>query len=145
MELRPLSEKDAPALFALESVCFSCPWSENSFIGALRSPFTHGFGLFEGERLLGYAFLFALFEEGEVMNIAVAKEERGKGLSRILMDALLEKARTEKVEILRLEVRASNLAAKSLYESYGFQYTGLRKGYYSAPREDALLMEKRIP
>ena len=144
MEIRPLTEEHLSALFALEGRCFSCPWSENSFLGALRSPFTHGFGLFEEERLLGYAFLFALFEEGEVMNVAVAPEERGKGLSRILMDALFKKAKEEQVEILRLEVRQSNLAARKLYEGYGFDYTGLRKGYYSAPKEDALLMEKAI-
>ena len=101
MEIRPLTEEHLSALFALEGRCFSCPWSENSFLGALRSPFTHGFGLFEEERLLGYAFLFALFEEGEVMNVAVAPEERGKGLSRILMDALFKKAKEEQVEILR--------------------------------------------
>ena len=125
----------------LEQRCFTCPWSEKSFIGAFNSPFTVGFGLFEEGALIGYAFLFALFEEGEVMNIALAPEMRGRGLSRLLMDALIGEAQARQVEILRLEVRLSNAPARALYEQYGFTNTGVRKGYYSMPKEDALLME----
>ena len=93
---------------------------------------------------MGYAFLFALFEEGEVMNIAIAPEKRGEGLSKLLFEALLEKAKEQQVEILRLEVRQSNLPATGLYKRYGFQEYGIRKGYYTNPREDAVLMEKNL-
>ncbi len=141
MELNKLTHEDIPALVLLEQRCFTCPWSEQSFMGALNSPFTVGFGLFEEGKLMGYAFLFSLFEEGEVMNIAVLPEGRGRGLSKLLMDALLDEARARQVEILRLEVRFSNAPARALYEKYGFTKTGVRKGYYSMPKEDAMLME----
>ena len=141
MELNILTHEDIPALVLLEQRCFTCPWSEKSFIGAFNSPFTVGFGLFEEGALIGYAFLFALFEEGEVMNIALAPEMRGRGLSKLLMDALIGEAQARQVEILRLEVRLSNAPARALYEQYGFTNTGVRKGYYSMPKEDALLME----
>ena len=144
MNICKLGEEHLDALFALEERCFSAPWSKNSFLGALRSPFTFGFGLFEEEKLVGYAFLFALFEEGEVMNIAIAPEKRGEGLSKLLFEALLEKAKEQQVEILRLEVRQSNLPATGLYKRYGFQEYGIRKGYYTNPREDAVLMEKNL-
>lgn len=144
MELRALKAEDAPALAELEKSCFSLPWSEKSFWGALNSPFTHGFGLFEGEELCGYAILFSLFEEGEVMNIAVAPAQRGRGLGGMLMDALLKEAAARQVENLHLEVRESNVPARRLYEKQGFCYEGRRKGYYSQPKEDALLMVKRM-
>ena len=66
---------------------------------------------------------------------------RGRGLSKLLMDALIGEAQARQVEILRLEVRLSNAPARALYEQYGFTNTGVRKGYYSMPKEDALLME----
>ena len=140
MELRPLEKGDLAALAALERISFSSPLSESSLLSALSSPFTYGFGLFEGEALWGYAFLFALCEEGDLMNIAVSPDHRGRGLSKILMDAVLQKARALQVETLHLEVRWSNTPARALYTRYGFAQTGVRRGYYTSPREDALLM-----
>ena len=91
---------------------------------------------------MGYALLMTLFEEGEVLNVALHPDYRGRGLSKHLMQALLLAAKEKGAQILYLEVRASNAPARSLYEQFGFSVVGVRKDYYSLPREDALLMTK---
>jgi ribosomal-protein-alanine acetyltransferase len=77
---------------------------------------------------------------GAITSVVTLPEYRGKGFSKLLMEYVLDKAKERGAETVLLEVRASNAAAIGLYEKYGFSQIGMRKGYYSFPKEDAVLM-----
>lgn len=88
-----------------------------------------------------YAFLVArkIDAEWELENIVVADNSRRRGFGSLLMRELLAHTARRRGSIIFLEVRESNLSARSLYRKIGFQETGLRKGYYGDPAEDAIL------
>jgi ribosomal-protein-alanine N-acetyltransferase len=92
----------------------------------------------------GYAVLNRAVGEGQLLDIAVRKASRGKGIGDMLMSALVGYHRDKGDKLLMLEVRKSNTAAKSLYEKYGFAESGTRKNYYTHPTEDAVLMDLRL-
>jgi ribosomal-protein-alanine N-acetyltransferase len=85
----------------------------------------------------------SLFEEAQILDIAVDPLQRGRGIARLLMDHAISVARKKAAELLALEVRSTNIAAITLYEQYGFVRSGLRPKYYEG-RDDAVLMEKEL-
>ena len=81
-----------------------------------------------------------MVDEAHITNIAVLKEYQGQGIGGLLLIATIDLAREFNASFLTLEVRASNLVAQNLYSRYGFNKTGLRRGYYLDNREDAIIM-----
>lgn len=139
--IAPMTSSHLPAVAALEKLCFPAdPWSENIFRSALDSPDT-AILLAKGEdrALLGYAVLYTVLDEGNLDNIAVAPDARRRGVADALLSAVVGSSR-ERLARLFLEVRASNAPAIALYRKHGFVEAGRRKHYYTAPREDAVLM-----
>jgi ribosomal-protein-alanine N-acetyltransferase len=80
----------------------------------------------------------------ELQNLATAPEQQRAGVARALLEDLIETCRVRGVRELGLEVRVSNTAAQGLYRARGFRMAGLRRGYYHAPEEDALLMSLEL-
>ena len=142
--VRLATENDIAEIATLEQKCFSDPWSENAFRACVteKTDVTDLFTLELNGSVCGFAvFDRTLGNEAELHNIAVAPEMRGRGLSRLLMDAIINSAHKNCVERIMLEVRASNEAAIALYSKYGFEKVGLRPGYYHHPTENAILMD----
>ena len=90
--------------------------------------------------LAGYAGYRAVCGEGYLGNVAVVPALRRRGVGRTLMEALILQAERQNLAFLTLEVRRSNHAAIALYSGLGFRQAGVRPGYYTAPKEDALLL-----
>jgi ribosomal-protein-alanine N-acetyltransferase len=90
--------------------------------------------------IVGFSGIWMMVDEAHVTNIAVRQQYQGKGLGELLLIATIDMARELKASIMTLEVRASNLAAQSLYSKYGFMHMGIRHGYYLDNREDAIIM-----
>ena len=140
ISIKDARPEDIPKIAEIERLCFSTPWSEEAFASQLTSNPVFKVLTVDGE-IAGYAVIDTqILPESELFNIAVSPEYRGKGLSKLLMDSALADARKRGAETVLLEVRASNAAAIGLYEKYGFVQNGVRKGYYSCPKEDAILM-----
>ncbi len=130
----------AAALAAIDTVCFTDPWSETSFREALAGEGYAFFAMEENGALVAYAGMLTVLDTADITNIAVLPEYRRRGLARSLFSALADAARGKGVTRLQLEVRESNTAARTLYESLGFAVDGKRKHYYKKPDEDAILM-----
>lgn len=129
----------------IENMCFSSPWSKNSFQFGLDNPNTQSYySAIIDNKIVGYICIFHLFEEGELLNIAVNPEFRGMGIAQKLMDKMFETLKTKNVSRITLEVRESNTPAISLYTKNGFVPFAVRKNYYSKPTEDGIVMEKHI-
>jgi ribosomal-protein-alanine N-acetyltransferase len=125
----------------LEKISFSLPWSESMLMGELINPLSHYIAAVDNEgRLLGYAGLQAVLDEGYIANIAVFPEWRRQGLADALINELMKFGKAQELSFLTLEVRMSNLAAISLYRKHGFSVEGRRKRYYQDPEEDAYIM-----
>lgn len=156
MELRELTVADAAATAAIEADVFAgeTPWSRDVFAVQFAHPYTFYVGAFEDgggngdgggddSELIGYAGLAKLGPpedpEFEVHTIAVARENQGRGIGRVLMDQLVNAADMYDGQMF-LEVRTDNTAALALYESYGFTQIGVRKGYYQPTGADAYTM-----
>ena len=138
--VRDALREDVPRIAQIEKSCFSTPWSEQAFYSQIEVDSVFAVLTVEGETV-GYAIIDTqILPESELFNIVVLPEYRGKGFSKILLEHVLEKARQRGAETVLLEVRASNAAAIGLYKKYGFTQNGIRKGYYSHPKEDAVLM-----
>lgn len=136
-----LEESQLREASALERLCFSLPWSEEMFRGELSSPLSHYLAAVdESGRLLGYAGMQAVMDEGYISNIAVDPDSRRLGIAGALLSALIDFGRAGGLSFLTLEVRENNGPAIALYSKYGFKVVGRRKNYYKNPREDALLM-----
>ena len=144
LDIRTLGREDAPTLAALETECFSCPWSEESFYECLGNDRFYFVGIFEENELIGYGSLVTVLDEGDIAHIAVRKDKRGNGLGRMVLSALEEEAKNRGVVYLHLEVRESNAPARHLYEKVGFVTDGIRKNYYQKPLENAVLMTKEL-
>lgn len=141
--IRPMEKNDLDGVLAIELVSYPVPWKREHFLQEIHSHLAFPFvAVIEG-KLAGYLCLMSLFEEAQIMNIAVAPEFRRMGVARVLMNLAIATAREKGAENLVLEVRESNCAAIALYEGYGFQRYFVRKGYYES-KEDAILMERSL-
>jgi [ribosomal protein S18]-alanine N-acetyltransferase len=96
------------------------------------------------ENIIGFVGLWLMVDEAHIINIAVKETNRGKGIGELLLIASIEMASSLKASVATLEVRASNSVAQNLYLKYGFSQVGLRKGYYTDNKEDALIMTTDI-
>ena len=138
----PLEEAGIPAVAALETACFSTPWSEDAVRAELQNENAHLLTLAVCGDIVGYIGVQIILDEAYVTNLAVAPAFRRKGYGRRLLEAAIALCESCGCAFLSLEVRASNEAAKALYASRGFTERGKRKNYYQKPAEDALILTR---
>lgn len=128
----------------LETLCFSDPWSVRSLASELDNPLSCWLVALEDDVVAGYVGSQTVMDESDMMNIAVHPDFRRRGIARMLVTELITRLRDRGSHQLTLEVRASNVSAKALYASAGFQAVGRRKNYYAHPREDADILQIRF-
>lgn len=139
--LAPMTRENLPAIAAIERECFTVAWSEEMFADMLDNPSALFYTAhIENHILCGFAGMYLIAGEGQILNIAVSERFRRRGIARTLLSRLLDDCRTAGAERVLLEVRESNLPAQALYESFGFGFCGKRKRYYTHPTEDALVL-----
>src|SRR5205809_4680904 len=114
------------------------------FAGEIAKPSSISLGAFEPDtrKLLGFLIISRYVDAWHVMNLAVAPEHRRRGIATALLDRLFELTAGDGRRGYTLEVRVSNKHAIDLYERLGFRARGIRRGYYTDNREDALIMWK---
>lgn len=137
----PLSAEFVPAAVALSCLCFHADADEGALTAGFRNPANRWFAAVEKGELVGFAGYFAAADQADILDVAVLPAHRRRGIARALMETVLAEAASDGVQTMFLEVRASNAPAIALYTLLGFTPCGKRKNYYSAPREDAVLMQ----
>ena len=149
IELRRLLLDDLTEIEEIERRSYPTPWSRSMFAGELAKPSSICIGAFsadgdeDGERTLhGYVIVSRYVDAWHVMNVAVDPEHRGRGVGTMLLERLFDLTADDAHRGYTLEVRVTNVKAIDLYERLGFRSGGLRRGYYTDNREDALIMWK---
>ena len=141
----PMTADHLDEVAELERICFSTPWSRNMLAEELDNALSAFLVALDGEeRVVGYAGLQVVLDEGYITNVAVRPECRRQGIAGKLLQVFLDFAQANQLAFLTLEVRASNYDAIALYGSRGFRSTGRRKNYYEHPKEDAIIMTKEV-
>ena len=143
MILREMMIDDLDAVMEIEEELFPVPWTKEGFFTFLTRDDAMFLVVEEKEKILGYCGLLMVLDEGDVLNVAVRKDRQREGIGNFLMESLLRLSSERGVNIIHLEVRKGNETAIRLYERLGFERDGLRKGYYTDPVEDAILMTKK--
>jgi ribosomal-protein-alanine N-acetyltransferase len=138
--LEPIREKDLQQVMAIETACFSSPWSRSSFLFELQSKDSCCILARLGNKVVGYGIGWFVLDELHIINIAVRSDWRRRGIGNKLLKFILSKAEAKGCRRATLELRASNEAARMLYEQHGFRPVAMRKAYYRRPLEDAVLM-----
>jgi ribosomal-protein-alanine N-acetyltransferase len=141
LTFRRMTEADLDAVLEIENAAFSHPWTRGIFLDSINS--YECWMMFEGERQVGHGVINMILDEAHLLNITVGPAFQGRGLGLHLLERLMQRARECSANECFLELRASNLPAYRLYERYGFNEIGRRRGYYPAEgggREDALVM-----
>ena len=146
IELRRLGLGDLRAIEEIERRCYPTPWSRSMFAGELAKPASICIGAFEADgedgALVAYLIVSRYVDAWHVMNVAVHPDHRGRGTATLLLERLFALTADDARRGYTLEVRVSNETAIRLYERLGFQGRGIRRGYYTDNREDALIMWK---
>lgn len=138
---RKLELGDLDAIERIERASYPAPWSRAMFTSELAKPSSISLAaLDEHDRLLGYLVLSRFVDAWHVMNVAVDPAWRRRGIASALLGRLFELTGADNRRGYTLEVRVSNHAAIRLYERFGFRSKGIRRGYYTDNREDALIM-----
>lgn len=139
--IRPMVVQDISRVSEIEKAVFTSAWSAEDFTYELtENPFGHYFvdeidGVIEG-----YIGLWILFDQAQITTLGTTLNHRRQGIAKRLMEFGLRHAFQSGAERISLEVRVGNIAAITLYESFGFQRKGIRKDYYQDNHEDAHLM-----
>lgn len=137
----PMNADHLDEVAELERICFSTPWSRNMLAEELDNALSAFLvALDDSGRVVGYAGLQVVLDEGYITNVAVRPECRRQGVAGKLLQVFLDFAQGNHLAFLTLEVRASNYDAIALYGSRGFRSVGRRKNYYEHPKEDAIIM-----
>lgn len=142
--LTQMGPEHLEAVLEIEQAGFSNPWRRRDFRYALaREGSFCQVALAEG-RVAGYSVGFFVLNEFHLADFAVHPELQRQGVGGRLLTEVLELAKGREAYLVTLEVRVSNAAAIALYEKFGFRTVAIRRGYYSRPREDALVMLKPL-
>ena len=140
-----MKKEDLDQVLALEQASFSMPWSRNLFLSEFRSPLVSTLMVALADdplprKVIGYIVFWLVADEMHILNLAAAPEFRMRGVAKKLVLAALKRAYQKGAKRVFLEVRASNAAAQKLYSSLGFTGATVRREYYDAPVEDAVVM-----
>ena len=143
--IRPMRPEDVAEVIAVEHSAYTHPWSE----GILRDCLRVGYSCWVcelGDAIVGHAVMSVAIGEAHLLNICVGPRWQGRGVGRRLLRRLLRIARERNADTMFLEVRASNVGARGLYESEGFGEIGRRRDYYPADRgrEDAIVYARAM-
>lgn len=145
MVIRSLQPEDTNQLASIEEELFTQPWSETAFLELTRKAYCHYLVAEEDGRILGCVGMVVLGDEADVDKVMVAGTHQGRHICQELFAALFEAGERLGVQAYTLEVRKSNEKAIHIYEKLGFISEGIRPGFYDKPKEDAVIMWKRIP
>lgn len=141
LTIRNMTEDDVTAVAVLEEENFSRPWSYDAFYKTLSDENYIVIIAKDTDALLGYCVLLCMGEEADITNVCTSPVARGKGVATAMLGALMDAGKVRGVTEFFLEVRESNVPARSLYTKLGFEEIGLRKNYYEEPKEHAVLMK----
>lgn len=137
----PMRLEDLPQIHAIEQVSFTSPWPPHAYKSELESNrLAHYLAARVGDTVAAYGGMWLMVDEAHITTFAVHPAWRRQRIGERLLLAFLDIAVGRGAHEATLEVRLSNLAARKLYEKYGFRPVGLRPRYYSDDREDALIM-----
>lgn len=149
IEIVPLTEKYLEGILYVEENTFSIPWTKNDFLREINENkmaiYFVAIDSNDSNRVIGYAGMWHVINEGHITNVAVLHDYRGRGISKLLMDKLIDVATEYEMIGITLEVRINNSVAQKLYNKYGFKCEGIRKNYYEDTKEDAVVMWKYFP
>lgn len=143
MKLSKMTIEDLSSVLEIENRVFSDPWPRKFFEEDLNNEFSSYYVLKKEDKIIGYAGLWFMFENCDLVNIAIDSDYQGHGYGKKLLKLLIGEAILKECEFMHLEVRKNNLRAFNLYEKLGFIKTRERKGYYE-DGEDALDMVKGL-
>ena len=135
-----MKENDLSQVCTIEDETFSTPWDEKSFLDSINHKDRIYLVAKEDEKVLGYCGMWNSIDEGQITNVAVKEENRNKKIGYNMLKALINEGKNNNLKSFVLEVRVSNDKAINLYHKLGFKDCGIRKGYYSKPKEDAIIM-----
>lgn len=139
--IRQAGPGDAESIFEIEQLCFPDPWSLDSIEYELENNPRAFYVVAEHSgQVVGYAGLWWIVDEGHITNVAVRPGFRNRKIGEGIINVLLDFTIQEGIRHHTLEVRRSNEPAIGLYEKFGFEVEGVRKGYYQHNKEDALIM-----
>lgn len=141
VQIRPMVLEDCQSVYEIEQNCFADSWSLSMFQDLFRYPTNFYFVAEEGQRICGFAGIMVSVDTADIMNIAVQKEDRGRGIGRQLLEQLTAQAIQCGCEQMFLEVRESNQTARRLYQTCGFAEIAVRKNYYTSPTEHGIIMQ----
>jgi ribosomal-protein-alanine N-acetyltransferase len=145
IDLRRLTLADLAAIERIERRAYPTPWSRSMFAGELAKTSSICLGAVDtddGEALVAYLIISRYADAWHVMNVAVHEDYREQGVATMLLNRLFELTAGDDRRGYTLEVRVSNRGAIKLYGKLGFVPRGIRRGYYTDNREDALIMWK---
>ena len=144
VDIRRLGLADLDAIDEIERRAYPTPWSRSMFASELAKRTSICLGAFEDDRLIGYVVNARYVDAWHVMNVAVDPDYRRRKIASRLLERLFELTEDGQGRGYTLEVRVSNAEAISLYETLGFVPQGVRPGYYTDNREDALIMWREL-
>ncbi len=127
-------------ILKIELLSFKTPWSLSAYIEQMELPFSHIWCFGEDQEVYSYCLFVTVLDELHLLKIATHPLMRRRGMASILMKEMLSYCLSNDINRIDLEVRFSNKEAIMFYEKHGFLRVGIRKGYYTKPKEDALLM-----
>lgn len=136
--------EDIPEVESIERLSFSMPWSKTSFRSEIYSRYSITRIAVLNGVIVGYICARHVADECHLLNLAVHPDYRRRGIAKMLLDNVIQELKKEGCRFFYLEVRSSNYAARKLYEKFGFNMVGIRKGYYVNPVEDAVIMMREI-
>lgn len=137
-----MTQKHLAGVHKIEQECFSHPWSLESLESEMKNENSLFLVALEDGEVIGYIGMSIVIDEGYIFNVAVSAIWRKRGVATALINELVTYAKKNNFSFITLEVRESNMLARSLYSKFGFIKAGERRDYYSAPKENAILMTK---
>lgn len=143
LTVRRMTLEDIDRIVEIETMSFHTPWTRENFQFELTENrcAVYMVGEVDGN-VAGYGGMWKMVDEGHITNIAVDPKYRCMGVGDAILNTLVKYASENGIAAMTLEVRTQNKPARSLYSKHGFTDKAIRKGYYTNPDDDAIIMWK---
>ena len=141
VQIRIMNENAAVEVAKISILSFSSPWSTESYIQEIKNPVALYLVAVINNNIVGFIGTWNVLDESHITNVAVHPDFRKQKIGSLLLENLINTCEKQhNTSSFDLEVRANNMPAQKLYSKFGFKNNGIRKGYYTDNKEDAILM-----